>query len=330
MGKASDLGVNLQDIMAARRRIAPYVVRTPTVLAKALKDRVGADIALKLDSLQHTGSFKLRGATNRMLRLSPAEREAGVVACSTGNHGRAVAEAARRLGIPAKITLSELVPENKLAGIRAHGAETIVHGKSQDEAFEEAHRLVREEGMTLIDTFDHPDVIAGQGTAGLELLEDMPDIDTLLVPLSGGGLMAGMAVAAKAANPDIRVVGISMERGPAMIESLRAGKPVQVEEKSSLADSLGGGIGLDNRWSFPLVRALGDDFILLSEDEIAAGMTHLYWYEQLVAEGASAVGVGALLSGKVKPRGGGTVATVVSGCNVDMATFTRVVTGDAY
>lgn len=321
--------VTLQDILAARRRIAPYVVRTPTVPAKALRERVGAEVVLKLDSLQHTGSFKLRGATNRMLHLTPGEREAGVVACSTGNHGRAVAEAARRLDIPAKITLSKLVPQNKLEGVRAHGAETVVHGGSQDEAFEEAYRLVREDGMTLIDTFDHPQVIAGQGTAGLELLEDVPEIDTLLVPLSGGGLMAGMAIAAKAANPAIRVVGISLVRGPAMVESLRAGRPVQVEEQPSLADSLGGGIGLDNRWTLRLVQALGDDFVLVDEDEIAAGMTHLYRHEQLVAEGAAAVGVAALLSGKVTPRGG-PVATIVSGANVDMAAFTRVVTGDAF
>lgn len=326
----ADTAVTLQDIFAARKRIAPYIVRTPTVPARALGGRVDADVVFKVDSLQHTGSFKLRGATNRILNLAPEEREAGVVACSTGNHGRAVAEAARRLGIPAKITLSSLVPENKLEGVRAHGAETVVHGDSQDEAFEEAYRLVREEGMTLIDTFDHPQVIAGQGTAGLELLEDAPDIDTLLVPLSGGGLMAGMAVAAKALNPAIRVVGVSMTRGPAMIESLHAGKPVQVEEQPSLADSLGGGIGLENRWTFRIVQALGDDLVRLDEDEIAAGMAHLYWHEQFVVEGAAAVGVAALLSGKVRPRRGGTVATILSGCNVDMAAFTRVVTGDAF
>ncbi len=325
-----ELAVHLRDILAARRRIAAHVARTPTVMAKALEDRVGAPVALKLDALQHTGSFKLRGATNRMLNLGPEERARGVVACSTGNHGRAVAEAARRLGIPATITLSELVPQNKIEGIQALGAEVAITGRSQDEAFEEAYRLESEQGMTLIDTFDHREVIAGQGTAGLELLEDVPEVDTLLVPLSGGGLMAGMAVAAKAANPAIRVIGISMERGPAMIESLRAGQPVQVPEQKSLADSLGGGIGLNNRWSFEIVRALGDDFVLLSENEIAAGMGHLYWHEQLVAEGAAAVGVAALLSGKVAPRGGGLVATIVSGCNVDMELFTRVVTGDAY
>jgi len=324
----SEQAVTLADIYAARRRIAPHVARTPTVPAKALDARVGAPVYLKAEQLQVTGSFKLRGASNRMLQLNDAERARGVVACSTGNHGRAVAEAARRLGVPATITLSELVPENKLAGIRALGAETRIVGRSQDAAFEEAYRLVREDGLTLIDTFDHPDVIAGQGTAGLELLEDAPDIDTLLVCLSGGGLAAGMAVAAKAANPAIRVIGVSMERGPAMVESVKAGKPVQVEEQPSLADSLGGGIGLDNRYSFPLCRDLLDDYVLLSEDEIAWGMKHLYWEQQWVAEGAAAVGVAALLSGKVRPRAGKPVGAIVSGCNVDMAMFSRLVTDD--
>lgn len=321
----ADLDVTLQDVLIARRRIAGDIVRTPTVMTTGMAARIGSEIALKLDSLQHTGSFKLRGAMNRVRALSDEERARGVVACSTGNHGRAVAEAARRLGVPARITLSELVPANKKDAIRALGAEAIVHGKSQDEAFEEAHRLVRDEGMTLIETFDHPDVIAGQGTAALELLEDAPRIETLLVPLSGGGLMAGMAVAAKAVNPRMRLVGITMERGPAMIESIRAGHPVQVEEAPSLADSLGGGIGLDNRWSYPIVRALGDDYVLLSEDEIAAGMRYLYRHERIIAEGGAAVGVAALLAGKVEPRGDGLVATIVSGCNVDMDTFTRVV-----
>lgn len=319
-------GVELSDILAARRRIRPHVTRTPTVPAKALAEPVGAPVAIKVDSLQATGSFKLRGATNRMLQLSPAERANGVVACSTGNHGRAVAEAARRLGIPATIALSELVPRNKRDAIRALGAEIRVTGRGQDEAFEEAYRLVREDGLTLIETFDDPDVIAGQGTAGLELMEDAPDTDTMLVCLSGGGLAAGMAIAAKAANPGIRVIGVSMERGPAMVESLKAGKPVQVEEQPSLADSLGGGIGLDNRWTFPIVRDLLDDTVLLSEDEIARGMRHLYRHEQLIAEGGASVGAAALLAGKVRPRDGRPIATIVSGCNVDMDTFTRVVT----
>ncbi len=323
----ADPAVRLRDVYRARRTIAPVVTRTPTVASRALAERLGVEVALKLESLQQTGSFKLRGASNRMLALSEAERARGVVACSTGNHGRAVAEAARRLGVPAKICLSELVPRNKLEGVRALGAEAVIVGRSQDEAFEEAHRLVREEGLTLIDTFDHPDVIAGQGTIGLELLEDLPELDTVLVPLSGGGLIGGIAVALKAADPAIRVVGVSMERGAAMYESLKAGRPVAVEEQPSLADSLGGGIGLDNRYTFALARELVDEVVLVSEAEIAAGMVHLYRAERLVAEGAAAVGVAALLSGRVEPRGG-PVATVVSGSNVDMDAFTRVVTGD--
>lgn len=319
--------VTLRDIYRARATIAGVAARTPLKSAEALSAELGVDLHLKLETVQPTGAFKLRGATNRMLSLSEAERANGVVACSTGNHGRAVAYAARRLDVPAKICLSELVPQNKVEAIRALGAEAVIGGRSQDEAFEEAHRLEREEGMTLIDTFDHPDVIAGQGTIGLELLEDLPALETALVPLSGGGLIAGIAVALKAADPAIRVVGISMERGPAMYESLRAGKPVPVEEQATLADSLGGGIGLDNRYTFPLVRDLVDEVVLVGESEIAAGMTRLYRAERLVAEGAAAVGVAALMSGRVRV-GSGPVAAIVSGCNVDVDTFTRVVTGD--
>jgi threonine dehydratase len=325
----ADVPVTLADIYQARARIQPYVVRTPTVVASGVDGRLAAPLHLKIDSLQTTGSFKARGATHRLLRLTPAERGRGVVACSTGNHGRAVAAAARRLNIPATIALSELVPENKRAAIRDLGARLVVCGKSQDEAFEEAYRLERDEGLTLIDTFDHPDVIAGQGTAGLELMEEAPEIGTLLVPLSGGGLLAGMGVAAKAVRPHLRLVGVSMERGPAMIESISAGHPVQVAEEPSLADSLGGGIGLHNRWTFPMVRELADELVTLSEEEIAAGMRHLFRTERLVAEGAAAVGVAALLSGKVQALDDRPLATIVSGCNVDMSLFTRVVTDDA-
>lgn len=326
----ADLPVTLADVLQARRSIAPYIVRTPTVTAGSLTGHLTAPVYLKVESLQTTGAFKARGAFNRMLQLTPAERGRGVVACSTGNHGRAVAAAARRLSVPATVTISELVPENKRQAIRDLGARLVVSGQSQDEAFEEAYRLERDEGLTLIDTFDHPDVIAGQGTAGLELMEDAPTTGTLLVPLSGGGLLAGMGVAAKAVNPRLRLVGVSMERGPAMIESISAGHPVQVDEAASLADSLGGGIGLHNRWTFPMVRELADELVTLGEEEIAAGMRQLFHGERLVAEGAAAVGVAALLSGKVRPVDDRPVATIVSGCNVEMSLFTRVVSDGAF
>ena len=219
----------------------------------------------------------------------------------------------------------ELVPDNKRQAIAALGAEVRIYGQSQDEAQAEADRLVREEGMVEISPFDHPHVIAGQGTIGLEILEDLPEVDTVLVPLSGGGLIAGVAKALKTASDrPIRVVGITMEKGAAMIESIKAGKIVQVTEQKSLADALGGGIGLDNRYTFPMVRDYVDDFVLLSEAEIARGMAQLYWQERLVVEGSGAVGVAAILAGKAGDLGKHAVV-VLSGRNVDMTVFSKVV-----
>src|SRR5690606_9625057 len=233
-----------------------------------------------------TGAFKLRGALNALAAL-PAGTS-GLACSSTGNHGRAVAWAARRRGLRAVICMSALVPEAKRAGIRALGAEIRICGTSQDEAQDEAARLCAAEGLTEVPPFDHPAVIAGQGTIGLELLEARPDLAAILVPLSGGGLAAGIALAAKAINPAIRVIGVSMDRGAAMAESLRAGRPVPVTEVASLADSLGGGIGPDNRLTFPLCRDLLDDVVLVTEAEIYSALQALYWQDRIVAEGASA------------------------------------------
>jgi threonine dehydratase len=317
--------VTLQDIYRARRTIAPHVRRTPLVPSAALSERTGASVFLKLENLQETGAFKLRGATNRLAVLTGEERARGVVTMSTGNHGRAVAFAATRLNVRATVCMSSLVPANKVAAIRDSGAEVRIIGRSQDEAGREAERLVREEGMILVPPFDDPFIIAGQGTIGLELLEDQPDLDTVLVPLSGGGLIAGIAVALKAAAPGVRIVGISMKRGPAMHDSLKAGRPIAVEEGASLADSLGGGIGLDNRYTFRLVRDLVDDAILVDEDAIGRAMAHAYWQERQIIEGAAAVGIAALLTGRVEAPAGGTVACILSGANVAMDSFTDIV-----
>lgn len=316
----------LADVYAARARIAGRVRWTPVVESPALSTIAGGAVALKLECLQETGAFKLRGATNKLLSLTDEERRRGVIAVSTGNHGRAVALAARRLGVRAVVCVSELVPENKLAAIRATGAELKVEGKSQDAAELVAARLIEREGLVYVSPFDDPMVIAGQGTIGLELLEDRPGLDTCLVPLSGGGLIAGIALTLKTANPAIRVIGLTMEQGAAMHASLEAGRPVEVEEVKSLADSLGGGIGMQNRWTFEMCRRLVDEVVLLSEAEIAAGMRHLFLEERLVTEGGAAVGVAALLAGKVDLEGRNAVM-VVSGQNVDMPTFLEVVSG---
>lgn len=315
---------SLADIYQARRNIAPHVRRTPVVHSHALSALTGANIYLKLETAHDTRAFKIRGATNFMVQLSPQERERGVVTVSTGNHGRAVALAARRLGAKAVVCMSELVPEVKREAIENLGAEVRIVGRSQDEAEVEANRAVEQDGLISVHPFDHPHVVAGQGTIGLELLEDLGCIDTLVCGLSGGGLLSGVALALKAANPQCRIVGVSMARGPAMYESIQAGRPVEVAEEPTLADSLGGGIGLDNRYTFQLIRSLVDEYVLLNEAQIARGMNHLFRREGLIAEGGGSVAVAALLAGAV-PALSGNVACLVTGSNVDMQRFIEVV-----
>ncbi|MCZ4093797.1 hydroxyectoine utilization dehydratase EutB [Sinorhizobium psoraleae] len=319
--------MELETFLAARERIAGRVLRTPFVLSASLSERCGVPVGLKLEHHQTTGSFKLRGATNAVLSLSPQERARGVVAASTGNHGRALAHAAKAEGSSATICMSRLVPENKVSEIRRLGANVRIVGRSQDEAQQEVDRLVREEGLVMVPPFDDPSVVAGQGTLGLEIVEDMPEVSTVLVPLSGGGLAAGVAATVKARRPKSRVIGLTMEQGAAMKASLDAGRPVQVEEEASLADSLGGGIGLDNRVTFSMCRDLLDDVVLLSEEEIAVGIRHAYEQEREIVEGAGAVGFAALLAGKIR-NVGGPVALILSGRNIDMGLHRRVINGE--
>ncbi|SLN62196.1 hydroxyectoine utilization dehydratase EutB [Oceanibacterium hippocampi] len=320
------LPVGMAGIREARRRIAGHVRRTPLVPSTALSDRLGRPVSLKLEHLQITGSFKLRGATNAILSLAAEQAQRGVVGVSTGNHGRGLAHAAKVAGVPCTICMSALVPANKVEAIRALGADVRIVGRSQDDAQVEVDRLVAEEGMTMLPPFDHPDIIAGQGTLGLEILEECPEVETVLVPLSGGGLIAGLALAIKETQPDVRVVGVSMARGAAMHASQQAGKPVLVEELATLADSLGGGVGLDNRYTFRMVRDLVDEILLLDEAEIAAAIRHVYWQEQEIVEGSGSVGVGAILAGKV--RAAGPTVVLLSGRNIDMALHHRIISGE--
>ena len=317
--------VDLSMIERAARRIAGHVRRTPMERSAALSDLCGVPVHLKLEHWQETGAFKLRGATNAVLSLSDEERARGVVAASTGNHGRALAHAAKTAGARCTVCMSRLVPQNKLDAIAALGAEIRIVGNSQDDAQIEVDRLARDEGMVPLPPFDHPDIIAGQGTIGLEIVEDVSDVETVLVPLSGGGLIAGVAAAIKAKRPKARIVGVSMTRGAAMQASLAAGRPVEVEELPTLADSLGGGIGLANRLTFSMVRDLVDEVVLLDEAEIAAGIRHAYFQEREILEGGAAVGIAALLAGKIEIRGP-TVA-VLSGRNVAMDQHARIVAG---
>ena len=320
------MGFTLAEVMKAQSLIAGLARQTPLVEAKAIGTSSRYPVLLKLETLQPVGAFKIRGAAHALLALDDQARRRGVVCCSTGNHGRAVAYAANHLVIPATICLSNLVPQSKADAIAALGATVARRGTSQDDAQQEAERLVREKSYTDISPFDHRDVILGQATIALELISERPDLTQIVVPLSGGGLIGGIAVAAKALKRSIRITGVSMEAGAAMHESLKAGHPIAVTEVASLADSLGGGIGLANQWTFDLCRRYVDETLLVSEEEIYRGMRALFFKERLVAEGAGAVGVAALLAGKLKLDG--PTAMIISGQNVDMEQFMAIARGE--
>ena len=316
------IDLTMRDIYSARARIAPLVRKTPLVTSPELAELTGSKVTLKLENLQETGSFKPRGAANKILSLDPGVRQRGVVTVSSGNHGRALAYIARRLGLRAFVCLPETVPANKRDAIQKLGAK-LVFRRTYEEAQEEAYRLAEKEGLEMIHPYDDPVVIAGQGTIGLELLEEAPDLDTVVVPLSGGGLLGGIAFALKSAKPKIHVVGVMMERGPAMVESLRAGRLVEIVEEPTLADALAGGI-IPNTYTFELLQKTVDETVLVSEQEIAAAMAFALERHHLVVEGGGAVGIAALRAGKVQHLGEH-VAVVISGANVDMPLLLRVV-----
>ncbi|MHC6529578.1 hydroxyectoine utilization dehydratase EutB [Vibrio sp. V39_P1S14PM300] len=312
--------MEIQDVYAARRAIHGLVCRTPLLHSPQLSRQYQCEVWLKLETLQPIGAFKLRGATYAMNRLSEEQKRHGVVTCSTGNHGRAVAYAGQRLGIHTVICMSSLVPNNKVEAIKALGADVRIVGQSQDDAEREALRLTEKASMTYLSPFEHPDIIAGQGTIGLEIIEDLPDVDVIFAGLSGGGLLGGVGLAAKSASRKVKIFGASMEKGAAMVESLKAGKPVQVPEYESFADSLGGGIGLGNRHTFQLVQQVMDRAFLVSEDNIAKGMTDIFDAEKFAVEGAAAVGFAAMRQHPLDLRGK-KVVFVLSGKNVSSDTF---------
>ncbi len=310
-----DAPVTIDEVVAARTRVDSIALKTPTIPSPALSRITGSRVSLKVEGIQPTGSFKVRGAASKILSLSHEKKALGVVTASTGNHGRAVAYVGAKVGVAVAVCVSDRVPPGKVANLEAAGCRVLIGGDSQDAAMEVATGLTGTEGMTLVHPFDDREVIAGQGIIGLELAEQVPDLTHALVPLSGGGLISGVALALKDRLPDARVIGVSMTGGAAMAASLQARHPVEMEEESSLADSLQGGIGLDNRFTYPMVRDLVDEVVLVSEERIWQAMLWAYNNHGLVIEGGGAVGIAALMSDMVDP--GARVAVVCSGQNIE-------------
>lgn len=312
----------LQNFYQAAQRIKGIARRTFLI-----EDPLFDKLYLKPELLQPTGAFKVRGAANMITQLTAEQRKNGVCTFSTGNHGLAVSYVSKLLGIQAAVCMSDHVPEAKKNAISRAGGTMYFCGASQDAAGVRCKELVERENMTLIPPFDSREIICGQGTIGLEIMEDLPDVDTILVPLSGGGLISGIALAVKLIHPNVRVVGVCMERSAVMYESLKAGRPVELPEEPTLADSLLGGIGLDNQYTFELVKRYVDDVVLLTEREIAEGMRYLMGTHHLIAEGAGATTVSAILSGKVNLTG--KTVSVISGGNVGLEQVKEVL-GVAY
>lgn len=310
--------VTLRAVYQARQRIAGLAVKTPLLPAPWLSEEQGTSVYLKLETAQRTGSFKIRGAANRLQSLPHQDRNRGVITVSSGNHGRAVAYAARQLRIPAVVCMSTRVPSNKVESIRRLGAEVVLQGDTYDEAERHAVHLQQARGLTMVPPFDDPHIIAGQGTVGLEILEDLPEVDTILAPLSGGGLLGGIALVLKSADPSIRTVGVSMERAPVMYHSLRAGHPIAMEEEPTLADALAGGIGLDNQHTFGMIQHYVDETLRVTEEEIASAMAFALARHHLVLEGGGAVALAAVLQGKLQEPGEH-VVIVLSGGNVEVS-----------
>lgn len=311
------------DIAGALRRIRPLAWETPVVPL----DLPGAPPThVKLESLQHTGSFKVRGAANRLLKLDARQRGRGVVAASSGNHGRAVAEVAARLGIPATVCVPDWVDPVKLRAIDAAGARVVRAGPGYDHAEERAAELAAMGEIELVHPFDDLDVIEGQGTVGLEVAARLPGVEEVIVPLSGGGLVAGIGLAVR--ERGVRVVAVSARRASVMAQSLERGRPVQLPEEETVASALSGGIGLGNRFSFALCGQVIDEHVVVAEGDIRSAVRRAFRQCRLVVEGGGVVGLAALWSGRYRPRG--RAAVIVTGGNIDRRLLVPVLHDSAH
>lgn len=314
--------VSLDGIQKAAELIKGRVLRTPLIYSPTFSKMTGSEVYLKLENLQKGGSFKIRGATYKILTKSD-QLGPGIVAASIGNHAQGVAMAARAAGVPATIIMPVWTSITKQEATKEYGAEVILKGQTLMESLQIAEQMAASFGKTFIHPYDDLDLITGQGTVGLEILEDLPDVDAIIVPVGGGGLISGVAFAAKAIRPEIRIIGVQAEACPSAYEALREGKPSVVGEKSSIADAImvtqvGGS-------DFPIIRDLVDEIVLVSEEQIAASILLLLERKKVLAEGAGAAPLAALLGSSVVIPKGSNVVLVISGGNVDTPLLDRII-----
>jgi threo-3-hydroxy-L-aspartate ammonia-lyase len=316
--------ISLDDVRAAAARLDGVANRTPVFTSRMLDEQIGASVHVKAECFQRGGAFKFRGAYNKIASLAPDVRSRGVLAYSSGNHAQAVAIAARLLDTSATIVMPEDAPAAKLEATRGYGAEIVIYDRWTDDREEIGGRLARERGVELVRPYDDPLVMAGQGTTALELLEDVPDLDLVVVPVGGGGLIAGCATAAKALRPGIRIVGVEPEAGDDTRRSLAAGERVQVGVPRTIADGLQ--TAEPGEFTFEVNRRLVDEVVTVSDDEILDAMAFLFDRLKIVAEPSGAVGVAALLMGRLGAAAG-KVGVVISGGNVGAARFAALLGG---
>ncbi|HKT78376.1 MAG TPA: threonine ammonia-lyase [Sphingobium sp.] len=320
---AMPLPVTVDDILAARVRISGAIVHTPTLVSQTLSDMLGCKVYLKFENLQFTAAYKERGALNRLLQLGEEAKAKGVIAASAGNHAQGLAYHGRRLGVPVTIVMPTTTPTVKVTQTQGHGATVVLHGEKFDDANAYARQLAVEHGLTFVHPFDEPDIMAGQGTVALEMLEDAPEIDTLVIPIGGGGLFSGMATAAKAMKPDIKVYGVQAELYPSMYSHVKGAQLV------CDGDTLAEGIAVKEPGELTrrFVERLADDVLLVSERHLEEAVSLLLQIEKTVVEGAGAAGLAALLTHK-ELFAGRTVGLVLTGGNIDTRLLANVLLRD--
>jgi threonine dehydratase len=316
------MSVTLSGIQQARQRIQNDIYLSPAPHSEELSKMTGQQVFLKLDNLQRTGAFKERGALNKILTLSADEKSRGVIAASAGNHAQAVAYHATVHGLRSRIVMPLMTPLVKTASTAAYGAEVVLHGADYDESCAEAIRLAVHDGMTFLHPFDDDAVIEGQGTIGLELIEQIPGLEAVVIPIGGGGLIAGVACAVKETNPGIRVIGVQTERLPSMLRAADAGEPVTIPAEATIADGIA--VRRAGERTFPLIQKYVDELVTVDEEEIAKAILVLLEREKTLAEGAGAVALAALLQHKTSLRGQRT-AVFIGGGNIDVSLLARII-----
>ena len=313
--------VTLQDVQRARNTIAHLALMTPVLPARSLGQLAGCQLFLKAENLQRAGSFKVRGAANKIAALTADQKERGVIAASAGNHAQGVALAAASRGIPCTVVMPIGASLPKVEATRNYGATVLLQGDDFDQAQRYARRITREEGLTFIHAFDDPAIVAGQGTVGLELLEQVEDLDTVVVPVGGGGLVSGVGLAIKESAPGVRVIGVQAEAATAVVDSYKTNRRVTARRRATVADGIA--VGAPGRITLPLVSHYVDDMVVVQEEEITQAMTLLLERGKLLVEGAGAVGLAAVLGGRIQVAER-KVAVVLSGGNVDTHLIARV------